>query len=303
MKLLTLPDDGVAPLLKAIAGARKLIQVAIFRFDFPEVERALEAAVGRGVQVHALIAHTNRAGEKLLRTLELRLLAAGMTVTRTSDELARYHGKFLIVDEKVLYVLACNFTRLDIQRSRSFGLVIRNARLLKEAAALFEADTTRKPFTSRVADLVVSPESSRERLARFIKAARRELLIYDPKVIDPAMVRLLHYRAEAGVRIRVLGKIGVQAEGEGLTTGRLQGLRLHCRAMLRDGAELFVGSQSLRQVELDERREVGVIVRNRALAKTFTDTFERDWAEASTLAGAETSEEPQTDVRESRAAG
>jgi phosphatidylserine/phosphatidylglycerophosphate/cardiolipin synthase-like enzyme len=301
MTLLTLPDDGVAPLLKAIASARKLIQIAIFRFDFPEVERALEAAVGRGVQVHALIAHTNRAGEKLLRKLELRLLGAGMTVTRTSDELARYHGKFLVVDEKVLYVLACNFTRLDIQRSRSFGLVIRNARLLKEAAALLEADTTRQPFTPRVADLVVSPQSSRERLSRFIKAARRELLIYDPKVTDRAMVRLLRDRVDAGVRIRMLGKIVVQAEG--LTTARLQGLRLHCRAMLRDGAELFVGSQSLRQVELDERREVGVIVRNRSLAKKFTDTFERDWAEAATREGAETSEEPQADARESRAAG
>lgn len=295
MTLLTLPDDGVAPLLKAIAGARKLIQIAIFRFDFPEIERALEAAVGRGVQVHALIAHTNRAGEGLLRKLELRLLGAGMTVSRTSDELARYHGKLLVVDQKVLYVLACNLTRLDIQRSRSFGLIIRNARLLKEAAALFEADTTRQPFTSRVADLVVSPENSRDRLARFIKAARRKLLIYDPKVTDRAMVRLLLDRADAGVRIRLLGKIGVQAEG--LKSGRLQALRLHCRAMLRDGHELFVGSQSLRQVELDERREIGVIVRNRTLAKKFTDTFERDWAEASTREGTEASEEAQADAR------
>ena len=72
---------------------------------------ALAAAVGRGVKVEALIAHTNRAGEGLLRKLELRLLAAGVTVSRTMDNLVRYHDKLLIMDERVLHVLAFNSRR------------------------------------------------------------------------------------------------------------------------------------------------------------------------------------------------
>ena len=37
----------------------------------------------------------------------------------------------------------------------------------------------------------------------------------------------------------------------------LRGLRLHVRAIVRDRKAAFVGSQSLRKLELDKRREVG----------------------------------------------
>ena len=48
--------------------------------------------------------------------------------------------------------------------------------------------------------------------------------------------------------------------------------------MLRDGQDLFIGSMSLRAIELDKRREVGVIVKERAAAKQFRELFEQDWA-------------------------
>ena len=84
MKLIIQPDDGVAPVVEAIARAKKTIDIVIFRFDRMELEKALAAAVGRGVVVRALIAHTNRGGEKRLRKLEQTLLAAGVTTARGS---------------------------------------------------------------------------------------------------------------------------------------------------------------------------------------------------------------------------
>ena len=53
----------------------------------------------------------------------MRFLAAGITVARTSNDLVRYHGKMMIIDRKQLYLLAFNLTRLDIDHSRSFGIV------------------------------------------------------------------------------------------------------------------------------------------------------------------------------------
>jgi len=84
LKLLIQPDDGVLPVVEAINKAKDRVEIVIFRFDRPEIERALASAVSRGVFVHALIAYTNRGGEKELRKLEMRLLAAGVTVARTS---------------------------------------------------------------------------------------------------------------------------------------------------------------------------------------------------------------------------
>src|SRR5688572_30920291 len=108
MQLITQPDEGVAPLIRAIARAKKSADIVIFRFDIKEIEEALTAAVKRGVVVRALIAHTNRGGESKLRKLESRLLEAGATLSRTADDMVRYHGKLLVIDRKKAYVLGFN---------------------------------------------------------------------------------------------------------------------------------------------------------------------------------------------------
>ena len=46
---------------------------------------------------------------------------------------------------------------------------------------LFEADFERQPYVPGYDRFVVSPENARERLAAFIKGARKQLLIYDPQ--------------------------------------------------------------------------------------------------------------------------
>ncbi len=121
MELIVEPEDGLTPLIAAIKKATKQIDVTVFRFDLKELQKALESAVTRGVKVHALIAHTTGGGAKRLRKLELDLLAAGVTVSRTDDDLVRYHNKMLLIDRETLYTLAFNFTRLDIEKSRSMA--------------------------------------------------------------------------------------------------------------------------------------------------------------------------------------
>jgi phosphatidylserine/phosphatidylglycerophosphate/cardiolipin synthase-like enzyme len=275
VKLIIQPDDGVTPLVQAVRGAKKAIDIVIFRFDRAELEKALEAAVARGVVVRALIAHTNRGGEKILRKLELRLLDAGVTVARTADDLPRYHGKMMIADD-TLYVFGFNYTKLDIEKSRSFGIVTTEPRLVKEACALFEADSTRQIYAPGDDELVVSPETSRQILSSFIKKTKKELLIYDAKISDRLILRLLAERAKSGVEIRMFGKVAKGAGG--IDARKLPDLRLHLRAMIRDGAAAFVGSQSLRKLELDGRREVGIIVTDERIAKKMREVFEADWA-------------------------
>lgn len=286
MKLITLPQDGLQPLLRAVRRAKKKIDIVIFRFDRAEMEDALEAAVARGVVVRALIAHTNRGGEKVLRKLELKLLAAGITVARTADDLPRYHGKMMIVDE-TLYVFGFNYTKLDMDKSRSFGVVTRDKKLVKEAQTLFEADRTRQQYIPGDDRLVVSPESSREVLTTFVKRARKQLLIYDMKVSDNSVQKVLQHRANAGVEIRIIGKL--EKSLSGVLVRKLPDLRLHVRAIIRDGSSAFVGSQSLRKLELDGRREIGVILTDAGVIKKMQAVFETDWAKADSKGAAPTS--------------
>jgi phosphatidylserine/phosphatidylglycerophosphate/cardiolipin synthase-like enzyme len=261
------------PIVNAIKQARKSIDILIFRLDRAEIARALCAAVARGVVVRALTAHTNRGGEKSLRKLELQLLEGGVTVSRTADDLVRYHGKMMIVDGRILHVYGFNFTALDVGKSRSFGVITRNRRLVTEAAKLFEADFNRQPYTACCERFVVSPENARDRLARFVRGAKRQLLIYDPKLTDDAMLQILVARAKAGVDIRIIGKVEPKWELKGEKPGR----RVHVRAIIRDGSRAFVGSQSLRKLELEKRREVGVIVDDPQVVRQMVSVFEEDW--------------------------
>ena len=275
MKLIIQPGDGVRPLIEGIDRARKSVEIAIFRFDRKEVEIALENAVTRGVFVHALIADTNRNGEKNLRKLEMRLLAKGMTVARTSDDLERYHGKVMIVDRKDLYVLAFNFTHLDIDHSRSFGIVTKNQSLVEEAIRLFESDAKRQPYTPKNNRFIVSPVNARERLAEFLSGAKQELLVYDSKISDRAMIRVLEGRARAGVSVRIIGRVA--GANRNLEAHKLATTRLHTRTIVRDRKQVFIGSQSLRELELDARREVGVIIPDVKIVAKVVQTFEDDW--------------------------
>lgn len=289
MRLIVQPDEGLAPILKAIRQARKSIDVMIFRFDRRELEKALADAVERRVAVRALIAHTANAGERELRRLETRLLEAGLTVTRTDDDLRRYHAKYIIVDRSRLFVLGFNFTALDMAKSRSFGVEIRARALVHDVLELFEADVNRQPEPRVHRSLVISPVNARERLSAFIRGAKRELLIYDPRLSDPRMIRLIRDRLGAGVAVRVIGRVA--KEGREIPCQRSPRLRLHVRAIMRDGAQAFVGSLSLRRADLDERRELGVIVRDPSAVRRMIHTFEADWEEASPVKGCDCDEE------------
>jgi cardiolipin synthase len=281
MKLIVQPAAGVTPVLAGIKQAKRSLDVLIFRLDRRDIVDALIAAVKRGVSVRALTAYTNKGGEKRLRKVEMVLLDGGVTVSRTANDLVRYHGKMMIIDGRVLHVYGFNFTKLDIDKSRSFGIVTRNRRLVQEATRLFVADFDRKPYTAGFDRFIVSPENSRDKLLAFIKGARKQLLIYDPKVSHPAIIKALVERAKSGVDIKIIGKCA--GHKNDLRVEKYPGKRLHVRAIVRDDRFAFVGSQSLRRLELEKRREVGVIINNVAVVRQMKAIFELDWAQTDSV--------------------
>jgi hypothetical protein len=154
----------------------------------------------------------------------------------------------------------------------------KDKRLVKEAYALFEADRTRQPYVPGHDRLVVSPQTSRAVLTAFLKKTKKELVIYDAKISDRLILRLLADLAKSGVGIRMFGKVGKGASG--IEARKLPDLRLHVRAIVRDGSAAFMGSQSLRKLELDGRREIGIIVTDAKVAKQMQTVFETDWSHA-----------------------
>ena len=95
------------------------------------------------------------------------------------------------------------------------------------------------------------------------------------------MVRVLADRVRAGVDVRIIGKASPRI---GVPALRCPAHRLHVRAIIRDGARAFLGSQSLRTLELDKRREIGVLITERAAVRGMLAVFDADWKLASAAA-------------------
>jgi cardiolipin synthase A/B len=277
MHVIVQPRDGIEPLLDGIRNAQQSVEIIIYRLDRLEIEQALVEAAWRGVHVHALITYTNKENLKDIKRLEKRLRDAGVTVTRTAEDLVRYHTKLMIVDRRALYLLTFNFTFLDIHHSRSFGVITEDPKLVAEAVALFEADTQQLKPQPEAEDFVISPINARRKLTEFILGAKRQLLIYDGKLSDAEMIKYLETCARTGVEVKLIGAMSKKVKG--IEVRKMPLMRLHVQAIIRDGQQVFFGSQSLRKVELDHRREVGLITADPEAVQHFLVIFELDWGD------------------------
>jgi cardiolipin synthase len=277
MQVIIQPRDGIEPFLEGIKQAEESVEVILYRLDRLEIEQELVVAAARGVRVHALVTYTNKEDLKEIRKLERRLAERGVKVTRTAEDLVRYHTKMMIIDRRTLYLLTFNFTFLDIHHSRSFGVITDKHNLIAEAVRVVEADVNGQSNRVEAEHFVISPVNSRRRLSEFILGAKKQLLIYDGKLTDSRMIRLLESQADAGVEIKVIGAMSRTALGVEVRAMPL--IRLHAQAIIRDGREVFFGSQSLRKVELDQRREVGLITSDAGAVRSFKVIFEMDWGD------------------------
>lgn len=277
IKPIVQPRDGIKPLLKAITTAKRSVEATIYRADRLEIEQALVEAARQGIDVHILTTTTNRDDAKNLRRLETRLLDSGVRVSQTAEQLVRYHNKMMIIDRRVLYLLTFNFTFLDIHHSRSIGIVTDERSAVDDAVRVFEADANRSIERPILERLVVSPLNAREIITDFIQRARHKLLVYDGRLNDARIIRVLERKARAGTTVKVIGKIDRRARD--IDVRAMPELLLHAQAIIRDDEAIFIGSQSLRKPELDDRREVGIIAADPTVVKHFRVMFELDWGD------------------------
>ena len=225
--------------LQAVKRAKRSIDIVIFRFDRAG---AREGARGRGRRaastVRALIAHTNRGGEKNLRKLELRLLGVRRhrgADRRRPDALSRQD------DDRRRHAARAGIQlhRLDIERSRSFGVVTRDKRLVKEAssalrgrlhpAAVYAMATTASWSVPRVLAQAADRVSSAARRQQAADLRRRGCQRSDD-------ARVLLAGAGQGRRRDSHHRQGREGDCRRSRRGSSPSCGCTCAAIIRDGA-------------------------------------------------------------------
>jgi len=87
----------------------------------------------------------------------------------------------------------------------------------------------------------------------------------------------LEERAREGVEVKIMGRVTRRTGG---VLVRRVPMPLHTRTIVRHRRHVFIGSQSLSEVELDARREVGIISGSQNVVEGVIKTFEDDWLKA-----------------------
>jgi phosphatidylserine/phosphatidylglycerophosphate/cardiolipin synthase-like enzyme len=287
LSLIIQPGDSFFPIVDAIDTATHNIKMTIFRMNDPIVRDAMSYAVARGVKVQALVAPASkgwtRRNKKLVEELGKLGIEVRMTKSR-KEKIKRYHYKMMTIDDLQSLILTFNPTQKNLHYARDFGLLIRDQEITTELNRLFEADWHGNIFKPKELPLVISPYNSRKKLIDLLASADRSIRILDAKVEDQQVMGLLLRKASNGCDVKIISRDTHYDEVvQNFHVKKLARYKLHAKCVVVDSKYFYVGSQNLRAVSLDRRREVGMIVEDSAMARRIERVFDEDWINATEM--------------------
>lgn len=286
------PRDGEAPVLRAIQGAQRGIELEVYLLTDTNVVRALEDAAQRGVDVRVILEPHPYGGGDVSAQVSLDALnAAGVRARQGSPAFTYTHVKMFLIDHATLYVMSANLSRSglggsSVQRNRDYGVIDTNPPEVAAAEAIFAADWERRPSQATTPNLVISPVDARAKLTALMRRAVTSLDIQSEELYDPEIVTALLAAAQRQVRVRLTLPSAADLDADALRRLRAGGVEvrfvpspyMHAKLILVDRTRAFVGSENFSATSLDENREVGLLVADPAAVETLVQTFERDWA-------------------------
>lgn len=260
------PEHRRDAIMDVIRSARREILLTLFRCDdFALLDELAAAHRQRGVRVRVLMTPKAKGWNQRLRELAVFLESMGAEVFRYEDDSVKYHAKYIVADDGPAMIGSLNFTRKCFTSTCDFLLVTHDPDVVSGLRRLFEMDCRNgapdasRNFSER---LIISPDHARLRLRALLEQATDRIGIIDHRVTDPDLTALLRRKRNDGVAVRVVGP------------GTVRGLAPHGKLMVIDDSAAVIGSLSMSEVSLDQRRELAVVVYGPESVTPLYDFFE-----------------------------
>jgi phosphatidylserine/phosphatidylglycerophosphate/cardiolipin synthase-like enzyme len=303
------PDAGRAPILRAIASARREIRIGICNLSDPEVGDALIAAVGRGVGVRVIVDRADYLAKPPEQQEVDRLRAGGVDVHLSNPVFPQSFPKYILVDGRQVVIMTLCVVTPTFEDTRDYGLVLNAPRVFRNVAAVFESDWAHSapPGVAPPPDdptppirdprLIVAPVNAEPQLARLIDGARRTLDVTTEVVADPFLEGRLVAAVHRGVRVRLIAPVVSRESNDNapalqslaaagvevhVTTGEFPAPSampyMHAKTMIADGRTVYLGSIDLDAAQTSRDRELGIVFSNLpAVARSLRIQFQTDW--------------------------
>jgi phosphatidylserine/phosphatidylglycerophosphate/cardiolipin synthase-like enzyme len=291
--LIVLPDDSAKPIVRAIEDASRSLRIKMFIFSDRALLDAVIAAKRRGVRVSVMLNPARRSGERENEATRKTLEHADIAVKDASPAFALTHEKSMVVDDKTAFIKSLNWTTKNLTETRDYAVVTSREHEVQEVIDCFEADWHRHPFEPRPkSHLVWCPGPGRERICRFIDAAKHRLFVQNERYQDSVIIERLVRAARRGVKVHVMArpphtlKRDKLVEGVGglrilddvgIKINKLKHLKLHAKMLLADGVAGMVGSINFAAGSLDGRRELAIEMRDDDVVARLHKVAGHDW--------------------------
>jgi len=291
--LIVLPNDSAKPIVDAIGAARRSLRIKMFVFSDRTLLNAVVAAGRRGVKVQVMLNPARRSGERDNEHTRKLLERARVRVRDANPAFDLTHEKSMVVDDAAAFVKAFNWATKNLTETRDYAVVTTNPHDVGDVIDGFDADWHRQAFSPRQeTHLVWCPGPGRDRICQFIDDARHRLFVQNERVQDAVVIERLVRARGRGVKVEVMARAphtlkrdkiveGVGGlrilDDVGIEVHKLKHLKLHGKALLRDGTTAIVGSINLATGSFDGRRELAIEVRDDNLIERLHKTLKHDW--------------------------
>jgi cardiolipin synthase A/B len=295
-RLIVQPDEGTAPVVELINGASRSLRVKQFTLTDSAIMSALIHAHQRHVDVRIMLNPHRSSGDRANDESFKALRHAGLKVEWSNPAFAVTHEKSIVIDDTTALISTFNLATKYFTETRDYGVVTVNPMQVAQVVDCFEADWHRKAFEPDPdSGLLWSSNNSRHIMAWFIDTADKELVIQHPKFVDATIVERISSARKRGVKVRLLcgGRHGISEwdvldtfaslrllDRFGVKVRRQKHLKLHAKLLIADGERAQVGSMNIDRSAFDLRRELGIVIGDRAIIKGLSKIFEHDWHES-----------------------
>lgn len=295
-KLIVLPDDTAEPLVEALDGAKKSLNIRMFLFTDTTLLDAVIAARKRGVNVRVMLNPARRSGESENEESRKAMIDAGVEVRDSNPAFALTHQKSMVVDDRLGFVESLNWEPKDLTKTRDYAIITAKGHEVAEMVAGFDADWDHKDFEpSPDSHLIWCPNNGRRRIAAFIDAAQKSLWLQNERYQDQVIIERLVRAVLRGVKLHILAKPPHTLKADKLIEGvgglrilqdvgakvhTLKHLKLHAKMMIADSARAIVGSINLAPGSFDARRELAIETDDPETVKRLEATAIHDWSKS-----------------------
>jgi phosphatidylserine/phosphatidylglycerophosphate/cardiolipin synthase-like enzyme len=295
-QLIVLPDDTARPLIEAIAGATKSLNIRMFLFTDTTLLDAVIAAHQRGVKVRVMLNPARRSGESENEESRKALVDAGVEVRDSNPAFALTHQKSMVIDDRLGFVESLNWEPRDLTQTRDYAIVTTKGHEVAEMVACFDADWEHGRFEPAPhSPLIWCPNNGRQRIAAFIDAAEKTLWLQNERYQDQVIIERLVRAVLRGVKLHILAKPPHTLKPDKLIEGvgglrilqdvgakvhTMKHLKLHAKMMIADSAHAIVGSINLAPGSFDARRELAIETHDPEAVRRLEATAMHDWSKS-----------------------